>query len=360
LLRPGHDARRAYTEAVCYEIRKRAEEVQDMGHTPNILYWGGGTASHLTEAEIEKIHTALSESFDLSAVTEATIEGSPDTVTPEKLRLIRSLGYNRFSFGVQSFDDERLRRLGRVHRADQARRATEWAAEAGFHDMNIDLMCGFPGEMLDEVERTIREGIQLPVTHVSFYPYHQVEGTVMQQQIAQGRGVIDVNEQKAAYALGRAILEDAGYPEYAMSYFGKPHIGVLVIFQLKQDWLGFGSGAISLINATFHSHERGRLAAYTTNPLKWDASIPAHSVQIALTLLNQGLSTFDGIGRDDWQQRTGQSLEQTLQQPTVKRYIDFLRSKIGLIESEKGIRLPKEHLAESFIEISHLMSNISV
>ncbi len=358
LLRPQDTVRRDYIDAVCYEIRERAKEVNRLGYLPNIVYWGGGTASSLEIDEIEKIHTALQESFDLSSVNEATIEGSPDSVTPEKLRFIRSLGYKRFSYGVQSFNDERLRRIGRVHRSEQSREAVKWTVDAGFEDINIDIMCGFPNEKLDEVENTMKEAVKLPVTHVSYYPYRPIEGTVMRKQIAQhSLGTIDVNEQKAAYALGRNILEEAGFHEYAMSYFGHPSLNDLAIFRLKQEWLGFGAGAHSLLNGTWHIHDRGNIAAYIKAPLKWDTSIPPYSEQVVLMLLHQGLSTFNGIERDDWYQQTGKSLDETLQQPGVKWYVNFLRSKIGIIEDEVGIRVPRER-TDAFIDILYAMTAV--
>src|SRR5262249_2913983 len=159
------------------------------------------------------IHAVLADSYDLSAVTEATFEGSPDTVTPEKLAFIRTLGYGRVSFGVQSFDDRRLRRIGRTHNADSARKAVEWSVAAGFKDINIGLMCGLPDESLEEVECTVREGVRLPVTHVSFYPYRPVHDTVMRRQITKGRAKVDADYEKAAYALGRSIIERGGLAE---------------------------------------------------------------------------------------------------------------------------------------------------
>ncbi len=120
-LRPLDEQRQKYVAAVGTEIRERLHAMPALRNLPNVIYWGGGTATSLDIAEFEHIHTALSDAFDLSGVKEATIEGSPDTVSPEKLRFLRQLGYTRISFGVQSFHDQRLRKIGRVHRAAQAR-----------------------------------------------------------------------------------------------------------------------------------------------------------------------------------------------------------------------------------------------
>jgi putative oxygen-independent coproporphyrinogen III oxidase len=351
LLRPDHGLRQNYIHALCREIRERAVQLSGAQYIPNIVYWGGGTGTSLTETEIETVHAALADSFALSSVIEATIEGSPDTISPSKLALIHNLGYQRVSFGIQSFDDRRLRHIGRVHSPDDARKAVEWAAAIGFKDINIDLMCGFPNESINEVDRTVREAVRLPVTHISFYPYRPTQDSVMRNQLARGSGLLDANYQKAAYALGRCLIEEAGFPEYAMSYFGSVSLNDLAIFRVQQDWLGFGSGAHSLIGGTCHIHKRGRLGAYIDDPMAWDQSVPAYLPQIALMLLGQGLSTFKGIERNDWLERTGQSLDETLCQPAVQGYVDWFRRRVGVIEDTLGIRLQREAMAEAFIDM---------
>lgn len=356
LLKPAEEARRNYIDALCREIRTRAESLDGTDYVPNIVYWGGGTGTILVEHEIATIHETLVDSFALDSVTEATFEGSPDTVSPQKLQFIHDLGYRRVSFGIQSFDEMRLRRLGRVHTADSARRAVYWAAEAGFDSINIDIMCGLPGETLAETEHTVREAVGLPVTHVSFYPYRPVQNTVMHKHLDLPNRGIDARQQKDGYALGRDIIEAAGYPEYAISYFGAASLNDLAIFRVQQDWLGFGTGAHSLIEGICHVHERGRLHDYTADPLSWDQSIPAHTPQVAIMLLGQGLSTFKGISRRDWQDRTRESLDETLQQPLVKQYIDWFRRRVGLIEDSEGIRFERDGMSEAFIDMMLGMS----
>jgi putative oxygen-independent coproporphyrinogen III oxidase len=350
LLSPTDQPRRDYVDAICAEIRGRAAAVRRAGYVPNIIYWGGGTGTALVEAEIERIHAALVESYDLSSVTEATFEGSPDTVTPAKLRFIHSLGYTRISLGVQSFNDKRLRHLGRVHDAARARAAVEWAATEGFRDINIDLMCGLPGEVTDEVQDTVRTGVALPVTHISYYAYRPIHDTVMQKQLSRGLSSVDANYQKRAYRIGRDIIERADFAAYALSYFGQTSLNDLALFRLTQDWLGFGSGAHSLMAGQSLVHERGRMLDYVARPLMWDFATPAHSPNVAPMLLGQGLSTFKGINRRDWEERTGQSLEQTIAQPAVRAYLDKFVNAAGLEETEEGIRLDSEKMIDVFID----------
>lgn len=350
-LSPNDDIRKKYVSALCHEIRSRSVEMAEYGYLPNIIYWGGGTATSLTELEIETIHTAISQSYDLSAVSEATIEGSPDTVSPGKLALIRSLGYQRVSFGIQSFNNVRLRRIGRTHCADDAINAVQWAVANDFKEINIDLMCGFPDESLNEVEENLLQGTRLPVTHISFYPYRPIQDTVMLRQLTRGGETVNFKHQKLAYSLGRTLIEEAGFPEYAMSYFGTPSLNDLAIFRVQQDWVGFGAGAHSLFRLHSRIHFGGRLEEYIRNPLVWDLTIPAHSNSVVLKLLGQGLSTFRGIDRMAWLERTGRNLEETLCDPELRSYVEWFRCKAGLTEDSIGIRLEKEKMADAFIDM---------
>src|SRR5699024_5744429 len=110
-------------------------------------------------------------------------ECSPDTTNDHKLRLFRDLGFNRVSSGVQSFNDERLRRLGRRHTAEQAGRIVHAAREVGFDDVTIDLMSGFPDQELDELVHSIDTALELPLTHLSLYSFRPTPGTFMRRKL---------------------------------------------------------------------------------------------------------------------------------------------------------------------------------
>jgi len=350
LLSPADQLRSDYIAALCKEIRGRAAAVKRAGYRPNIVYWGGGTGSSLIEPEIEQVQAALAESYDLSQVTEATIEGSPDTLSAGKLRLLRQLGYTRLSLGIQSFNDQRLRRLGRVHNAASARAAIEAAAAAGFDDINIDLMCGLPEETEEEVIESVKIGVSLPVTHFSYYPYRPVNETVMQMQLNRGRTSIDATYQKRVYRLGRDLIAKAGFAPYAMSYFGRNSLNDLAVFRVRQDWLGFGCGAHSLMSGRSLVHARTQMREYIERPMVWHSSTLACSPEVAPMLLGQGLATFKGIDRRDWLERTGEPLEQSLSRPGVREYLDRFRENAGLVEDETGIRLDPEKMIDVFID----------
>ena len=351
LLRPADDpVRQRYIQALCHEIRLRG------GASPpwppaDVLYWGGGTASILEAEEISAIMAALRDSFDLSQVREATIECSPDTINPHKLALFVGLGFNRFSSGVQSFDDGRLRALGRQHTAEGARDAVRWAREAGFERVSIDIMCGFPDEDLAEVQATTEAALALAVDQVSLYPFRPTPGTHMRRAIERERTVLRVARQKAAFREGRRLLSNAGYPEYASGYFGPPSLFALWYFQMRADLLGIGSGAMSLYQQRFRAHQKGQLERYIANPAQYQSELPAAAAPIIVSGLRAGISCFDGIPRDMWQIATGTALDSALDLEEVRPLANYLR-EWGLIEDEYGIRLPAEIVGDVLIELS--------
>lgn len=352
LLRPGDDLRRRYIEALTAEIRARGEELTAGGAIPYVLYWGGGTASSLDISEAEAVMSALSESFNLGHVAESTIECSPETVSLEKLRRFRQMGFNRFSSGVQSLNQDRLRMLGRSHDQDQAREVVRWAKEAGFDQINIDLMCGFPDETVREVEETIAAGLELPITHLSIYAFRPTPGTLIRKRMDQVETNAYLVRELVAFARARKIAKSAGYPEYAVGYFGPPALNVVMPFQLRLETVGFGSGAVSFFDREYHGHNKGHFIQYIEDPMRWDFTALASSAPVALSLLRSGLSVYDGLLRREWQDRTGVSLDDVLADPALAPVLSYLRSAGKLIEDERAIRLPESTAPNVIVELA--------
>lgn len=356
-LAAGDRRRERYIDALCHEIRVRGEEFSDRDEVPNTLYWGGGTASILEEDEIRSVMDALKQSFDLGELVEATIECSPSTITPEKLALFREVGFDRFSSGVQSFDDDRLKSLGRRHSADEARRAVRWAREQGFDDASIDIMCGFPDETLEEVKLTVSEALETGVDHLSLYPFRPTPGTTLRKWVDQGRADLAVAMQKKSFSAGRKMIVEAGYEEYASGYFGRPSVFAIRYFQRRGSMVGMGSGAVSNYDARYRVHAKGegKLDEYIASPTEWDVDIPASADPVIISGLRAGLSCFDGIRRDAWEHATGEALDVSLRKPIVRPLIEFLRAK-GLVEDERGVRLPRDKVGDLLIELQfHLL-----
>ncbi len=184
LLKPRDSLRQRYIAALVREIRARGATLTAAGYVPYVMYWGGGTASSLDAGESELVMSAIADSFELDSLAEATIECSPETISLEKLRHFRQLGFDRFSSGVQSLHPLRLKQLGRAHDPNQARTPVAWARDAGFEHVNIDLMCGFPDETTAEVEGSVESALALPLTQLSVYAFRPTPGTLIRRRMS--------------------------------------------------------------------------------------------------------------------------------------------------------------------------------
>lgn len=355
LRRPEDSVRRAYIDALCRETEARGALLPKETHSPYVVYWGGGTASSLDEREATRIMEALRSSFDLDGVAEATIECSPDTVDARKLRFFRSLGFNRVSSGVQSFDDTRLRRLGRRHSAAQAERIVYDAREAGFEDVTIDLMSGFPDQEAEELDATVAKALELPLSHLSLYSFRPTPGTFLRRRLDGAEKREYLRRQQLLFTRARQAVHGSGLSEYASGYFGKVSPFAAMYFQLRADTVGLGSGAVSLLDGRFQSHKKGLLHAYVRDPLGFDIDVPAGQDRVLVSLLQAGLAMFDGVLRDQWRLTTGTELAEVLERPAIAPLAGFLRGR-GLVEDEQGIRLPRNRAGLTLIELAFEMA----
>lgn len=355
LLKPKDSVRRSYIDALCLEIAERGAELSAAGHLPYVMYWGGGTASSLDDDEAARVMAALRDAFDLSGVAEATIECSPDTVDERKLRMFRELGFNRVSSGVQSFDDSRLRRLGRRHNSQQAEQVVHDALAAGFDEVSIDIMSGFPDQEAAELVATVEKALSLPLTHLSLYSFRPTPGTFMRRRMNADEKRDYLRKQKILFTLARRLIDGSGLTEYASGYFGKISPFAAMYFQLRADTVGLGSGAISLINGQFLSHKKGLLHSYIQNPVEFDISVPASQDRVLVSFLQAGFAMFDGILREEWRISTGTDLDEVLGRPNIAPLAQFLRGR-GLVEDERGIRLPRDKAGLTLIELAFEMA----
>jgi len=187
------------------------------------VYFGGGTPSLLTAAQLAHILEAVRRRFRFSAGAEVTLELNPGTVTPHSLRELRALGVNRASFGLQTFDDRELRRLGRTHTADDARRTLRDLRDAGFRNVSFDLIAGLPEQTLEGWSRNLEEALALRPEHLSLYLLEVHEGTPLADHIRRGLWrAPDPDLAAEMYRLLARRLRAAGYEHYEISNFALP------------------------------------------------------------------------------------------------------------------------------------------
>ncbi|HEV3470746.1 MAG TPA: radical SAM family heme chaperone HemW [Pyrinomonadaceae bacterium] len=209
-------------------VRAVAREVGDSraageGAAVDTVYFGGGTPSLLTPAQVELLLDAVRRRFRVGPRAEVTMEMNPGTVTPESLRAFRTAGVNRASFGAQTFDDAELKRLGRTHTADDTRRTLRDLRGAGFDNVSFDLIAGLPRQTLEAWSRNLAEALSLSPEHLSLYLLEVHEGTPLAEQIRQGRyETPDPDLAAEMYRLTVERTRDAGYEQYEISNFCRP------------------------------------------------------------------------------------------------------------------------------------------
>ena len=209
-------------------VRALAREVEAFARVEgraeaDTVYFGGGTPSLLTAAQVSRVLDAVWRRFDVDAGAEVTLEMNPGTVTHERLRALRGAGVNRASFGAQTFDDRELKRLGRTHTADDTRRTFAELRAAGFDNVSFDLIAGLPRQTLAQWQRNLEEALALRPEHLSLDLLEVHEGTPLGEQIRQGR-YPDPDPDLAAemYRLLVERARAAGYEQYEISNFCLP------------------------------------------------------------------------------------------------------------------------------------------
>jgi oxygen-independent coproporphyrinogen-3 oxidase len=238
-----------YVEAVAAEI-ERAGSAGSPGRkeAADTIYFGGGTPSLLEPGEIDRIVGACRRSFEVSDAAEITLEANPESVTKARLGGFRTSGINRLSFGVQSFRDEELGRLSRLHTAARARDAYAEAREAGFENISLDLMMWLPGQRIDEWLDSVDAAIELAPEHLSLYLLEVYPNAPLKEHMARSRWSQAPDDDAAAmYVEAMDRLEAAGLEQYEISNVARR--GRRSRHNLKYwtdgEWLGFGPGAHS-------------------------------------------------------------------------------------------------------------------
>ena len=244
--------RERYVKALCEEIRIRARLMSD--HAQGVfdtIFFGGGTPSLLMSAQVARIIDELKMNFDIDSEAEVTLESNPKALSMESLKGYRDAGVNRLSMGVQSMDDDILRRLGRIHTARDVIRDVQNAREAGFDNINLDLMFAVPGSSLETTLIDIEAVSRLEPEHISFYSLQLEEGTAFFKEFEMGK-LTEVTDEidRAMYHAGTKLLKEKGYEHYEISNFAKR--GYESRHNLKYwemaPYLGLGLGASSFID----------------------------------------------------------------------------------------------------------------
>ena len=244
-----------YVQALLREMASQGDPSTALGASGAVadtIYFGGGTPSLLEPSEIAAIIQACRRAFAVTADAEVTMEANPETVTPERLAGFREAGINRLSYGVQSFRDEELQRLSRLHSASRAADAFGMARAAGFDNVSLDLMMWLPQQTIAQWLESVDALIALGPDHASLYILELYPNAPLREAMARSKWSLAPDDDAAEmYLEAMARLDAAGYEQYEISNVARR--GRESRHNLKYwadgEWLGFGCGA--------HSTRRG-------------------------------------------------------------------------------------------------------
>ncbi len=294
-----------YVAALISEIQNSRIDIESAADT---VYFGGGTPSLLLPQQVERIIEVVRDRFGISVDTEITMEMNPATVTLESLTAYRSLGVNRASFGVQTFDDTALKLLARGHNADDARNTFKLLREAGFDNISLDLIAGLPGQTLGQWEQNLDEALSLSPEHISLYLLEIHQGTPLAEQIRSGRETRPDEELAAEmYEMMLDRLGAAGYAQYEISNFSLPgresrHNSK---YWTLDPVFGFGVSAHSFDGRERYANERDTAKYVEMISSSGIAEIKREAVDLCSEYIFLGLRLDAGIEMADFRIRFG-------------------------------------------------------
>ena len=329
----------AYMAALFAEIGGRAKDYKDRIVTS--VFIGGGTPSLLSADTIRQLMEHIREGFRLASDAEITMEVNPGTVTTEKLTAFYAAGINRLSIGMQSAQEQELKILGRIHDFDGFCQVYREAVEAGFTNINVDVMSGLPGQTLASYKDTLEKVLRLePMPqHISAYSLIVEEGTPFAAMADRGELPLpEEDTERAMYEETIEVLAGYAFHRYEISNYAldgyecRHNVG----YWIRRDYLGFGLGAASLIgNVRF---QNGRdLNAYLAHPLacREEEQSLTKQEQMEETMF-LGLRLIRGVSYPEFARCYGQTLEEVYGEVIARNVADGL---LTVREDETGRRL---------------------
>lgn len=348
----------AYADALIREIEFYAPQMSQ--YTVNTIYIGGGTPTWLNEDKMVEILDAVYTYFNVSPEAEVSMECNPGTVTSAKLEKYHRAGVNRLSIGLQSADDEELKVLGRIHNFEQFIKTYEMARNAGFGNINVDLISGIPYQTAEKFLHTLQKVVRLKPDHISAYSLIIEKGTpfydaykfdaVKQEAGMQTEVLPTEDEVYRIYKLTQQYLAQAGYEQYEISNFARPgfecehNIG----YWTRANYLGLGLGAASLVENVRYSNITD-LYQYISDSeqIKWvdyvqddesvvsgsnlHASVDAVSRKAQMEeFMFLGLRQNCGVTRQQFESAFGIPID-----GIYKNALDYLRDE-GLLDTSEG------------------------
>lgn len=323
-------ARDRYVQALLMEIeRYRGTETAD--RKIKTLYIGGGTPSTLSVKQLECIMQKIKCTFNFHGDMETSMEMNPGTASKEKCRALYQMGINRLSIGLQSTNDMELKTLGRIHSYEDFLNTYTWCREAGFQNINVDLMAALPYQTVESYTTGLRKIIRLAPEHISAYSLILEEGTPFYQKYNSGCYPLpDEEQERLMYRETEQILAQAGYERYEISNYAKKGYACRhnLVYWQGGDYLGLGLGSSSYMDGV-RFHNITDLNTYV-NQGAYVEDREELSVQAKMEeFMFLGLRVMAGVSGTEFEKRFGKTMEDV--------YGDVLRKheEEGLLQIER-------------------------
>ncbi|MFZ5946023.1 MAG: radical SAM family heme chaperone HemW [Bacillota bacterium] len=311
------------------------------------IFFGGGTPTCLSSGLLVHLLNFLCTHFPIADNIEISTEANPGTIDREKLTLLKNGGVNRISLGIQSFNPYQLQRLGRIHTEQQAFEAYNLVREAGFANVNIDLMYGLPEQGIEDWQNTLQKVITLNPEHISLYQLKIECGTPLGDEYKSGvLGEFDDEQALKMYRAAIDTLGQKGYIHYEISNFARRGFKSRhnQMYWLTRPYLGLGAGAHSYL-PPYRKENIGDLQKYTDSLLKGEAA-PSFNEKISTNMamaetMFMGLRLLDGVNIEEFSKRYNTNSFQVFSDP-IKKCISngLLEVKGNRIRlTEKGLYL---------------------
>jgi len=236
-----------YVNALIKEIKN----CNDMKYIVDTIFIGGGTPTIIKPENMGRIIEEINNSFIVDENSEISIEANPNTLTDGNLSIYKKIGINRLSIGVQSLNDEILRKIGRLHNSNEALEAIDRARAYGYENLNVDIMFNIPGQTILDIENTINKIIERNVKHISFYSLKLEQGTPMYVMEKNHKIIMPEEDvEREMYYRGRNIMEENGIMQYEISNFAEKSYECKhnLKYWMQEEYIGLGPSSHSFLN----------------------------------------------------------------------------------------------------------------
>ncbi len=328
------ETQNAYMQALLWEVQMRSEEYRE--YVVDTIFIGGGTPSIVDVAWIERLLWVVHQNYEVSKDAEITIEVNPKTVDEKKLECYVKAGINRLSIGLQSANDEELKRIGRIHTWKDFQETYDLARAAGFQNINVDIMSALPKQTLDSYQETLEKVLRLKPQpeHISAYSLIVEEGTAFHTMEKKGILELPTEEcERQMYEQTAKWLKCEGYARYEISNYAKEDYACRhnCGYWQRTDYVGFGIGAASLVqNTRFQNGDS--LKAYLADPLHCRRNLQELTVVEQMEeFMFLGLRMMEGVDENSFQRMFGKTLSEVYGAVINQNIAD------GLLEYDKKV-----------------------